>query len=355
MNPIEITSANGGAFCDSSSTSSTSQNKIKLYPNQDKKAKDNMLDRLAVQTLDQKTIWLSQEEQKAAEKISKKIDKIHGSKERIAVVSGLLAGVASGCGCVPLVGGLVGAPFGLAANYYGASAGIDLGFDYAEQCDLRQDLYNDTKTLYASLAIRLLDRYIKAFRVDMAQQLEAPYAFKFSVLSPEKKARLAVKKAQLQELSKNILNHLAHLEKEAVETLWGGPLYTRTVEEQKKQKPVKLSKNQRQIQKFKKEIQNITTPLKEVCEYIQGTRLGFSVPVLHNERDTMMVRYNDKLTAILRIKVDENHAAETAALRTKMAALEKENKKLKHQCTKQQSNYKALLKRVEKLENYPSI
>lgn len=316
----------------------------------DKKIKDEWLKNLGCP--EQYTIW-SEKDIEDARKNSKGIKKLIDRQETISLISGSLALAGSIAGMVPTFGPIIGAPLSFFANYYGTYEGAELGFDYARLADARQDLYKDSEKLYTALAIRMIDRYIKSLNAEKAQALEQAHNHTVILLDDASKQKLFQKKAAIQDLAKKVLANLPDLEKQATETLWGQKLRIRPPEEiakaeEKKKKPKtttdkiikavtitemdkQMVKNQQQIAKIKKEIQNATLPLKEACRFICGQQTDFSIVILHNERDTMTLRCENRLNSTLRTGLDAIRDKEISDLKKMMNDLMKANQVLAEQ------------------------
>lgn len=202
------------------------------------RTQDELLDNLALAT----ELW-PENTAKDARKIVKKLMKVKGSAEKAAILSGALAAVASALGSFPLVGGILGTAPAFMGNYVGTQLGVEIGYKYAEQCDLKQDLLNNSESLYTMLAIRLLDRFLETHRK-----------------TPRRKS--------MMELAEKINQNLPILEANAI------ALFSKTAKK-------KL---------IEKQISKVTSPLKEVCLYVKDQEHIFASVILRNELMTVQAK-----------------------------------------------------------------
>ncbi len=274
------------------------------------RVQDDWLNKLA----SEEQLW-SEDTIKDAKHIAKRIKEIKkDGKHRIGVIAGLFAAGGSALGVVPLFGGALGSPLAFLGNYYGTVAGANIGFDYADQCDLRQDLFANSETHYTSLAIRLLDRYLKTMRLEQAKKIETES--KVKIFSSAEKQKLRDKRTEVRVLAQKIELQLPRLERNAIE-IFRGPV-----------KDKMSKKKQRQYEKIQKEVLKVTNPLKEVCQYISGQLENFSSVILKNELITMSTLSESGLKDSVHQILNAKREAENEALLEMVKALKKRVRKL---------------------------
>lgn len=297
------------------------QPSTKFDPSHDKKIKDAWLTFLAYSS--ENTKLLPKEEKEVAKNIHYLFRKINDDMEKGAMISGSFAGLSGLTGLIP---GGAGAPIAailsFVANHKGFIDSTKIGFKYAEVCDRKQDLIHDCEQFVKSLAIRLLDRYIKSQRLNQAYLLQKEQDFPGVLLEEEEKAKMYGDIPQIHRLAKDMIKNLPNLQLP--------PFFT----DQDKA--------------------SILKPLIEVCEHIQGQRKNFTVEGLRNELVTMRTHYALKLTQRL-IKQQTQSKAEALTEQLKQLGEETKNLKEKSAQTKEEIKRKYQKKyKVRYKEKYRS-